>query len=243
MQELTPAEAVQAYGAQPIQTGAGVRHEYPRRPSENGADPHAGSEDDETDLQGIDMDDVPAGLRPAFIHLVDEIGHLREHLDEARHQIDYLKDRTDHDPVTGCLTRRAFQGTLEQVLTLDKENDIHSSLGLIALPDWGELRRTTGLEAAEAYAIEACDICERHMRTGDRIARIDDNTFALLMVASGRDEATLLLGDIQQELRNMTVAGGMARIIVTQMELSEGGAQENLARADRALIAQWARQV
>lgn len=242
VEELAPAKAVRAYGAQSAQEREGYQAGHPgggRGRNEHGHDLDDG---DETDLHGIDMDEVPEKLRPVIIRLVDEIGHLRERQSETQHRIDYLEDRKDHDPSTGCMTRQALQGALEQVLSLDKQNGMHSSLALIGLPDWVELRRSAGLDAAEAYATEASETCVRHLRTGDRLARIDDTTLALVFVASARDEAIALLDAIRGDLEKLTVGDRHSTVVDCLTELSETSAQNNLAQADKALVLQWSKR-
>lgn len=227
------AEAVQAYGTQPVKD----KQQEQRHARHRGG----GSRNlnDVADLQGIDIDEVDDPLRQVIIQLLDDLGHLQESLTEARQRIAYLEDRTDHDPTTGCLTRRAFQAALEQVLGLDEQNGIHSTLVLMAVPDWGKLRRRDGLATAEAFAIQVSEALDRHARTGDLVARLDDGVFALVFVASGQDEAQTLISALRQDVASVAVDGRSATIIDCLRPLSGGGAQETLAQADRALVDKW----
>lgn len=237
VEELTPIKAVQAYGGQAVQEAEKKRQGgHGQRRGGYSGHPEGS---DETDLHGIDIDAMPAEARPVLIKLLDEIGHMSEQLHEAQQRIDYLEDRGGHDPNTGCLTRRAFLGALEQVLALDKENGIHSSLALVALPDWYRLRWEAGLDAAESQITRISEICERYMRTGDRLARIDDGVFAMVFVAAARAEADARLVALREDLAAETVEGKGLSVVDCLIELTDGHAQDILLRADQALVARW----
>lgn len=100
-------------------------------------------------------------------------------------------NRESRDPVTGFLTRAAFQGLLDEAIEEAIRNRRPLALLFFDLDDFKALNDTHGLAAGDEYLRRLGEALERGLRPGRVFARLGGDEFGLLAPDTASAEAAL----------------------------------------------------
>ncbi|MGZ6642236.1 MAG: bifunctional diguanylate cyclase/phosphohydrolase [Solirubrobacteraceae bacterium] len=144
-------------------------------------------------------------------------GDLRRALDDARARMAGLEaelaDRARTDPRTGLLTRDAFHGDAEAVLTHADQAEQPLSLVLVDIDGFRALNERRGPEAADAALHAVASRLRQLTRGSDVLGRTGADELAVLMPGTTLDGARLCCERLIAELEGtgvVTVSAGLA---------------------------------
>jgi diguanylate cyclase (GGDEF)-like protein len=146
------------------------------------------------------------------------------------------------DPLTGCLNRRGFDQTLEQVVAAAARRGGELALLAIDIDHFKAINDTVGHLGGDGVLRELVEILWRSSRGGDVVARVGGEEFVVLLPDADNETAGVVAERVLQSVRahafravkgrqRVTVSIGIASEQVTDGHIS--GSMR--ARADEAL--------
>lgn len=107
-----------------------------------------------------------------------------------------------HDPLTGCLNRRAFEDDWKHILELARKSPAGVSLILLDCNHFKTINDTYGHNVGDEVLKGIATTVRKNLQRGDRLYRIASDEFAVIFVDVVREQASdiakLCLGAIQQ---------------------------------------------
>lgn len=174
----------------------------------------------------------------------EELVRTKEELAEANARLEEL---SRYDELTGLANRRAFDQELETVWNLSHREEAPLSLAMVDIDHFKEYNDTYGHPAGdEVLERVASALQEVARRASDLVARYGGEEFAVILPQVPEEEA----GELGERMRSRVEACGIehgassAGDVVTvsvgvatapDVSRSEGGREELVERADRAL--------
>ncbi len=121
-----------------------------------------------------------------------ELYELRD-VSVAQQRTRQLIYEATHDPLTGLANRRALSERLSQTLQWEPEPGAESVLAILDLDGFKRVNDSCGHLAGDAVLCDIAGILQANTRKADIVARLGGDEFVLLLVGSGRREATKIL--------------------------------------------------
>jgi diguanylate cyclase (GGDEF)-like protein/PAS domain S-box-containing protein len=130
----------------------------------------------------------------------DEADAKNAELQEAKERIEH---NALHDPLTGIGNRRRLDIALEALSRRSERERIHFAVLHLDLDRFKQINDTLGHAAGDAMLVNASEILQRNVRSGDLVARIGGDEFVIL-VEDMREEEQLaaLARRIIEEMRH-----------------------------------------
>ena len=159
---------------------------------------------------------------------------------EERRLVDRLVHEASHDALTGLLNRRAFEQELERALELVARDGMVASLLLVDLDYFKDVNDHHGHRVGDELLRQVARVLRQLTRSGDAVARIGGDEFAIIAFATDSENARILgqricsaLGDrpLQVEAREVTIG---ASVGVLELTADLPGIDEAFVAADRA---------
>jgi diguanylate cyclase (GGDEF)-like protein len=145
-------------------------------------------------------------------------------------------------PISGFPTRASFLEQAEPELARARQGDSPLALLVIELDHFSQLRQRWGQQASDQVLLDVAALLSSQQSPQDLVGQIDEQQFALLMANTDLDAALERADAIRcgiNELSGVFTASGHRLGIsggLTQLALSDQGAQDLLHRAEKALI-------
>lgn len=154
-----------------------------------------------------------------------------------------LKKLAATDALTGLPNRRYFLDAANAEAERVRRFGVPASLVMIDLDHFKVVNDTYGHAAGDEALRGFAKTCTRLLRHIDILARLGGEEFALLLPGTDEFGAASVVEKLRQAVQDITVVEGRNRFHfsasfgVAQMEARDEGAQDCLARADKALFA------
>lgn len=145
-----------------------------------------------------------------------------------------LKALAFKDALTGLLNRRAMERALKRELSRSKRYRSPLSVAFIDLDDFKKINDTLGHDSGDEVLVHVAETLRKMSRQSDVISRFAGDEFVIILPETSAEEASSLIGRIQQYFREhpMTLNG-----TTMPVEFSCGVAsQENKAGEDAASL-------
>ncbi|MCW3069558.1 MAG: diguanylate cyclase [Solirubrobacterales bacterium] len=162
---------------------------------------------------------------------------LREHLTAV---IGQLAAASATDYLTGLLNRRAFDSELRGQIDRARRSDVPLALALFDLDHFKQINDRLGHAAGDRALCDFSALLRRQQRSGDTLARVGGEEFAIVLFGVGLQDAREYAERIGRELRRLITAdGGVLSASAGVAALHDGDATPSglLVAADRALYA------
>jgi diguanylate cyclase (GGDEF)-like protein len=108
-----------------------------------------------------------------------------------------LRDRADHDPLTGLVNRRRFGEELERELRLSSRTNSSGAVLVCDLDHFKVINDTMGHAAGDAVLRRTASALKERLRCTDIAARLGGDEFALLLPHTSEADAVAVARDIQ----------------------------------------------
>jgi diguanylate cyclase (GGDEF)-like protein len=135
----------------------------------------------------------PAGKLMGFRGIARDISGVKA----AADQIYYL---VNHDPLTGVANRQRFQDELVRTLRMASREKREGALLLLDVDRFAYVNQTYGHLVGDKMLIHLAQVLKDNVRTGDMVARLDGDQFAVLLRDVRNDDISGRVERIQQML-------------------------------------------
>jgi len=149
--------------------------------------------------------------------------------------------QANHDPMTGLLNRRAFEASLSELCArvndTGRDARVQNTLLYFDLDHFKVVNDTCGHQAGDKLLIEMARLLRTRLRSGDRLARIGGDEFAVLLTECGIEDAQRIAQSLLEAAAEYSfVADGRRFRVTLSLGLAPvtSSATETLARADTA---------
>lgn len=150
-----------------------------------------------------------------------------------------LVELSETDALTGLYNRRKLIETLDDRLAMFERDQAPTSVLVFDLDNFKRLNDELGHQAGDTALVEIADLCRRHLRKTDLIARSGGDEFVVVMPGTQRNDAFEIAERLRQyvpetlraSLRyESTISGG-----VSELGAPDRFAIDVLTRADEGL--------
>jgi|GEM_PF-3574769 len=186
-------------------------------------------------IHGLDEAQLDGNIRLALADMVQEIGMLHDDLRLAEGRIRFLEDELRHDLLGDWLDRKGFIGRLSRLLTLDAQEETHSSLLLVKLEGFAEMRGKHGWSTADGVI---ADLGARLTEIPNAVVgHVADNMFGVLLVGVSADAVEAAIGDRMPAAIRVPGPGPDLAVLWTAVQVRPGqGEMDQLSAAERKLV-------
>jgi len=118
-------------------------------------------------------------------------------------RIHALEKRAQTDDMTGLLNRTGFQAALRRELVIARRTEKHAGLLIVLdMDDFGQVNDLYGHEVGDTCLQTVANVLLNEVRNSDYVARLESDTFALLLPLIGMKAAGARLEVIERTLNN-----------------------------------------
>ena len=136
--------------------------------------------------------DKPVSLRTAIVEVLASSSHLRVPVLMEYEDLKKLQINAATDPLTGLYNRRLFEDHFERELNRALRYNQHLALVMLDLHQFKEVNDRYGHPRGDLLLRTVAATLRKSLRTSDYAFRIGGDEFALLLVQSDKDQATIL---------------------------------------------------
>lgn len=142
--------------------------------------------------------------------LVAQVTQLDRQLSQQTGTIANVQEEAVSDPLTGLLNRRGFDRFGQQVLADAARAGLPCTCVMVDLDDFKPINDTLGHDAGDVILKAAADLLKAQVASGDLVARMGGDEFALLLIGSPQGDSRSTMQRIHATCngREITVAGG-----------------------------------
>jgi diguanylate cyclase (GGDEF)-like protein len=155
---------------------------------------------------GYEPANVPADLERRVEICRAIADHAVVALDNAR-LLERIRQRALYDELTGVATRAHFEEAAQQALDRALRDETPVSLVFVDLDGFKEVNDERGHQVGDAVLREIGKRIQRTARSGDLVGRIGGDEFALLLWATGPDDALVFAERLRQMIERPMVVG------------------------------------
>ncbi len=151
---------------------------------------------------------VPVEMRTNHIEYQGEpalLFHVRDITERKRFEarLAYL---ADHDHLTGLHNRRRFEGELQAELTRSIQDESYGALLWIDVDRFKAINDRLGYKAGDEMLVNLAHILTDDLRSGDKVARVGGDEFAVLVSDADRDQAEAIAEKLLEMSRSLRTA-------------------------------------
>ncbi len=153
-----------------------------------------------------------------------------------------LKDRIEHDPLTGLYSRIAMYPVLNHLLKEAQERGIPLVVAMLDLDDFKAVNDHFGHHAGDEVLRSTAFIIKKALRGADKVIRYGGEEFLVILPGTNLEKAKIALERIRTQITGQQMVPGQDEIIVTisigAVEYPGSGPadlNDLIAKADRAM--------
>jgi diguanylate cyclase (GGDEF)-like protein len=139
----------------------------------------------------------PVSLRTAIVEVLASSSHLRVPVLMEYEELKKLQINAATDPLTGLYNRRLFEDHFERELNRALRYNQHLAVVMLDLHQFKEVNDRYGHARGDLLLRTVATTLRKSLRTSDYAFRIGGDEFALLLVQSDKDQATMLANRVR----------------------------------------------
>lgn len=157
---------------------------------------------DTTSIMGIPEAELTPKVRAAIMTLMEEVGRLRQEVENAQRRLEELENYADQDPLIPVFNRRAFVRELSRIKSFSERYNATASLVYIDLNDFKQINDRYGHAGGDAALAHVAGVLRANIRESDIIGRLGGDEFGVILVHAdenvARDKAQSLVTALEK---------------------------------------------
>lgn len=204
-------------------------------------DPSAGHHvADSASIMGIPEEELTPRVRDALMRLMGEVDQLRREMSQIQERLRESEQLADRDPLIPVLNRRAFVRELSRVVAYARRYDEPAGLVYFDLDNFKNVNDAHGHAAGDAALHHLAELILANVRETDILGRLGGDELGLILARADEDTAKAKAEQLAGLVRSRPVIYEDKKISLSISVgavsfTGEDGADEALARADRAM--------
>jgi diguanylate cyclase (GGDEF)-like protein len=170
---------------------------------------------------------------PIYNHVQHVVGFrgVAQDISPARATTDQLYYLANHDTLTGVTNRNRFYDELARTIRIAKRENRTGALLITDIDRFAFINQTHGHEVGDKFLIHMAQVLKDNIRTGDMLARLDGDQFAILLRDVRAEDLTPRLERLKISVANRPMQHEKATLTLT---LSGGAAMYPLGHTGGA---------
>jgi diguanylate cyclase (GGDEF)-like protein len=198
---------------------------------------------DTTSVLGIPEHEFTPKVQDAIYRLLEEVGKLRQELEQNKQRISQLEKLADEDAMVPIPNRRAFVSELSRMLSFAQRYGGAISVLYFDIDDMKSINDTHGHGAGDAAIVHVADMLAASIRESDIVGRLGGDEFGIILANAPESEAVQKAEQLGQTISASPFEWKGKKI---KVEISSGAyalqggedASAMLDNADQAMYAQ-----
>lgn len=145
--------------------------------------------EDSASIMGIPEPELTPKVRAAIEGLMEEVGRLRQEVEQTRKRVNYLERLADQDSLVPVINRRAFVRELSRMLSFAERYNSVSSVLFFDINKMKVINDSYGHAAGDAALSHVCSILLESVRESDIIGRLGGDEFGVILAQTDEDQA------------------------------------------------------
>lgn len=146
--------------------------------------------EDTASIMGIPEIELTPKVRAAIMTLMEEVGRLRQELEQANKRLGDIERLADQDTLVPIANRRAFVRELSRILSYTERYSTPASLVYFDINNFKEINDTHGHAAGDAALGIVAKRLTHHIRESDVVGRLGGDEFGVILVHADEAVAT-----------------------------------------------------
>ncbi|CEP68793.1 Adenylyl cyclase class-3/4/guanylyl cyclase [Moorella glycerini] len=126
-----------------------------------------------------------------------------------------LKDRIEHDPLTGLYNRIAMYPIVNHLLKEAQEKGIPLVVAMLDLDDFKAVNDQFGHHAGDEVLRSAAFIIKKALRAADKVIRYGGEEFLVILPGTNLEKALIALERIRTQIASQQMVPGQDEVVVT----------------------------
>jgi len=145
--------------------------------------------EDSASIMGVPEAELTPKVRTAIEGLMEEVGRLRQEVEQTRKRVNYLERLADQDSLVPVINRRAFVRELSRMLSFAERYNSVSSVLFFDINKMKSINDGYGHAAGDAALSQVCSILLESVRESDIIGRLGGDEFGVILAQTDEDQA------------------------------------------------------
>ncbi|SHI89984.1 diguanylate cyclase (GGDEF) domain-containing protein [Desulfofundulus thermosubterraneus DSM 16057] len=152
-----------------------------------------------------------------------------------------LKDRIEHDPLTGLYNRLALYPLLNQLLREAQRKEKPLVVAMLDLDDFKVINDRFGHHAGDRVLIAAAGIIKKALRAADKVVRYGGEEFIIMLPDTSLNRSQVALERIRSQIAGQRLLPEMDVVVTASIGATEysgrgtASVSDLIAQADRAM--------
>ncbi len=197
---------------------------------------------DSASVMGIPEAEFTPKVRAAIMTLMEEVGRIRQQLEQAQQRIADVERLADQDALLPIANRRAFVRDMSRIMSFSSRYGTPASLVYFDINGFKQLNDTYGHAAGDAALKMVAELLVDQVRESDVVGRLGGDEFGVILVHADEAIANTKAQSLAEAIRsnpldwegerlNLDVAHGVYAL-KPGVDIGEA-----LAKADKAMYA------
>lgn len=199
---------------------------------------------DMASVMGIPEQEFTPKVRQAILSLLEEVGKLRQELENSKKRISHLEKLADEDALVPISNRRSFVRELSRMLSYAQRYGGEVSVLYFDINDMKSVNDSFGHAAGDAAIAHVADMLAANIRESDVVGRLGGDEFGIILANAPEEEAMQIAEKLAAAISATAFdwQGHQIKVSISSGAYALKGSEDASAMLDHADRAMYARK-